>query len=61
MEALETDLGIGQGETTPDHRVTLERVACVGSCALAPVVVIDGKVNGRMTTQKTRAAVKRLT
>ena len=52
MSALGEKLGIAPGETTPDYRFTLERVACFGSCALAPVVVVDDKVYGRMTPEK---------
>lgn len=49
---LESELGIKAGETTPDLEYTLETVACFGSCALAPVVVLNDKVYGRMTTEK---------
>ena len=49
MEAMERELGITAGETTGDYKFGLERVACFGSCALAPVMVIDNKVYGRMT------------
>ena len=49
MEEMERELGISSGETTGDYKFGLERVACFGSCALAPVVVIDNKVYGRMT------------
>lgn len=52
MRAVKKKLGIGPGETTPDYEFSLERVACFGSCALAPVVVVDGKVHGRMTPQQ---------
>jgi len=52
MAALSRKLGIGPGETTEDYQFTLQRVACFGSCALAPVMVVDGKVYGRMTPQK---------
>lgn len=52
MRAVEKKLGIGPGETTPDYEFSLERVACFGSCALAPVMVVDGKVHGRMTPQR---------
>jgi NADH:ubiquinone oxidoreductase subunit E len=45
---LEKRLGIKPGETTPDGEFTLETEACFGSCALAPVVVKDGKVYGRV-------------
>jgi NADH:ubiquinone oxidoreductase subunit E len=47
-------LGINTGETTPDYRFSLEGVACFGSCALSPVVVVDDKVYGRMTPQKVK-------
>lgn len=41
---FEERLSIRAGETTSDHKFGLERVACVGCCALAPVVLVDGKV-----------------
>ncbi len=53
LTKIEERLGIESGETTPDYAFTLERVACFGSCALAPVVVVDDKVYGRMTPEKT--------
>jgi NADH:ubiquinone oxidoreductase subunit E len=43
-------LGIKPGETTTDREYSLETVACVGACALAPVVIVNGDVHGRMTT-----------
>jgi len=48
-EIMEQELGISSGGTTDDYKFSLERVACFGSCALAPVMVIDNKVYGRMT------------
>ena len=51
---IEKQLGISAGETTPDLECSLETIACFGSCALAPVVVINSKVHGRMTTPKAR-------
>lgn len=51
---IEKQLGISAGETTPDLEYSLETIACFGSCALAPVVVTNGKVHGRMTTPKAR-------
>lgn len=42
-------LGIGDGEVTEDRAYSLERVACVGCCALAPVTVVGDKVHGNMT------------
>jgi len=51
-------LGIKPGETTLDYKFSMESVACFGSCALSPVVVIDGTVHGRMTAQKTKKLLK---
>jgi NADH-quinone oxidoreductase subunit E len=45
-------LGIDTGETTPDGATDLERVACLGCCALAPVVQVDDKIYGQMTVIK---------
>lgn len=49
LSALEERLGIKEGETTLDGMVSLERVACLGACALAPAMVVDEKVYGRVT------------
>ena len=54
LETLQRELGIEPGGTTEDYRFSLERVACFGSCALAPVAVIDDKVHGRLTTTKAK-------
>lgn len=52
LSTIEERLDIKSGETTPDYAFTLERVACFGSCALAPVVVVDDDVHGRMTRKR---------
>ena len=52
LSEVEKQLGIKPGETTDDLEYSLETIACSGSCALAPVVVIDKTVYGRMTTKK---------
>ena len=49
---VERLLGIGPGETTPDGAFSLELVNCLGSCALAPVMVVDGTYYGRVTLEK---------
>jgi NADH-quinone oxidoreductase subunit E len=54
LETVERELGIQSGGTTEDYKFSLERVACFGSCALAPVMVIDKTVYGRMTTVKVK-------
>lgn len=51
-------LGIDPGETTQDMRFTMETVNCVGTCALAPVVVLDGKYHGHMTPSKMQKLLK---
>lgn len=48
MESFERRLEIKEGETTPDREFGLERVACVGCCALAPVVVVDEEVEAKV-------------
>ena len=53
-------LGIKPGETSKDFEFTVERVGCFGSCAIAPVVVIDEKVYGNMTPEKTTKVLKAL-
>ena len=54
LREVEKQLGIKPGESTPDLEYSLETVACFGACALAPIVVINNRVNGRMTTQKVK-------
>jgi len=51
-KAVEKGLGIKAGETTADMEYTLETVACIGACALAPTMVINDRVYGQMTTKK---------
>jgi len=59
LEEIEKVLGIKDGETTPDLEYTLETVACFGSCALAPVMVVNDRVYGRMTTDKVKKILDR--
>lgn len=54
LDEIEAKLGIKDGETTPDMEYTLETVACFGSCALAPVVVVNDRVYGNVTVEKIR-------
>lgn len=50
LDSLERELNVKTGQVTGDYKFGLERVACVGCCALAPVVVIDQQdVFGKMT------------
>jgi NADH-quinone oxidoreductase subunit E len=52
LSELEKQLGIKAGETTDDLEYTLETVACIGACALAPTMTIDNETHGKMTTKK---------
>ncbi|MCR4393807.1 MAG: NAD(P)H-dependent oxidoreductase subunit E, partial [Dehalococcoidales bacterium] len=52
LQEFENRLGIKAGETTPDLEYSLETISCFGSCALAPVVVVNRQVYGRMTPAK---------
>ncbi len=52
LSRIEERLNIKAGETTPDNHFTLETVNCLGACALAPIVVIDGEYHGQTTVNK---------
>lgn len=52
LNELEQRLGIKAGQTTADGQFDLDRVACLGCCALAPVVAVDGKVHAQVTAKK---------
>jgi len=52
LSEMEKQLGIKAGETTDDSEYTLETVACIGACALAPTMTIDKETYGKMTTKK---------
>lgn len=48
LKVWETKLGIGEGEVTDDRLFSLDRVACVGCCAMAPVAVVGEEIHGNM-------------
>ena len=52
LQEVERKLGIKPGETTDDFEYSLETVACIGACALAPTIVIDDEVQRKMTPKK---------
>ncbi len=54
LSEVEKQLGVKAGETTKDFEYTVETIACFGSCALAPVMVVDKTVYGRMTPARVR-------
>lgn len=58
--ALCEELKIKEGETTQDNMFTLENVACLGCCSLAPVMMIDGEAYGKLTPDKARQIIKEI-
>ena len=52
LTAVENKLGIHEGESTPDLKYTLETIACIGCCALAPTMMVGKETHGRMSPQK---------
>lgn len=59
MSEVKQQIDIEPGQTTPDYKYSLERVACFGACALAPVMVVDKTVYGRMTTPQVKKILAR--
>jgi bidirectional [NiFe] hydrogenase diaphorase subunit len=48
------------GQTTPDGRVSVDTARCIGSCGLAPAMILDGRVMARMTPQALEAELERI-
>lgn len=59
LENFERKLEIGEGETTADREFSIESVACVGCCALAPVAVVKETVFGKMQPSKVEGIILR--
>ncbi len=59
VDAIERELGIAPGETTKDMMFSVETVHCLGACAIAPVVTIDGKYYGQMTPARITELIER--
>jgi len=57
LENFERKLNIREGETTPDREFSIERAACVGCCALAPVAVVDDIVHGNVAPSKVEGLI----
>ena len=60
LENFERKLEIKEGETTSDREFSIERVACVGCCALAPVALVGETVHGGMAPSKVEGLVMRV-
>ena len=55
---ISDELGIREGETTEDGLFSLEPVACLGCCSLAPVMMIDEEIYGKLSSKKTKEILK---
>lgn len=60
VDAIEKELGVKTGETTPDYQYTFEVVYCLGSCGLSPVAVVNDKVYGRLTPEQMIRTIREL-
>lgn len=58
LKAVQQALGIGEGETTPDFKFTFETVACLGACALSPVLLVNKNYYGKLTPAKVQKVLK---
>jgi len=61
LDTVQRDLGIAPGETTADKKVSLLTARCLGSCGLAPAVVYDQEVAGKVGTSAIREHLKKWT
>jgi NADH-quinone oxidoreductase subunit E len=61
LRAVEGKLGLMPGQTSEDLAYTLETVACLGACSLAPVVTVNGQYYGKLTGSKALAALEAAT
>ncbi len=57
LDNLKKELGIEEGETTPDGKYTLESVACIGCCALSPCLTVNEEVVANITSPKLRKLI----
>lgn len=58
LKAVQKQLNIGEGETTPDFKFTFETVACLGACALSPVLLVGKNYYGKLTPAKVEQVLK---
>ena len=60
VHALEEKYGLEEAQTTPDGKFSVSVARCLGSCGLAPVLVVDGNVVGKATTESTLDRIEKL-
>ncbi|MFH1609835.1 MAG: NADH-quinone oxidoreductase subunit NuoE [Candidatus Bipolaricaulota bacterium] len=60
LKAIREELGVGLGETSPDGLFTVEGVRCLGACGLAPVMMVDDEVYGRLDAKRTKRILREI-
>jgi NADH-quinone oxidoreductase subunit E len=60
LETLQRELGIEAGATTRDGLFSLETVACIGACSIAPVMTVNGEFYGRLDKKKVEKIIREL-
>jgi bidirectional [NiFe] hydrogenase diaphorase subunit len=60
IAAIRRGLGVRPGETTPDGKLSLLSARCLGSCSLAPAMILDGEVQGKLTADAVLARLEAL-
>ena len=59
QEEIQKILGIGDGECTPDGKFSLDTCRCVGACGLAPVMLVNDDVYGRITVDEVKGILEK--
>ena len=59
LQEFERQLRIKEGETTPDQEYSLETVACIGACGLSPCIMINNKVQAKLTPKKVAESLRK--
>jgi len=58
LDAVQKELGISEGETTPDFEFYLETVACLGTCFLAPAMMVDNEYFGKLSSRRVQTILR---
>jgi len=59
IRSIKRELGVDEGQTTEDMRFTFETVACLGTCFLAPVIMVNNDYYGKLTPDKIKSILER--
>ena len=58
LDSIEKDLGLKPGQVTTDNKLGVQVARCIGACGLAPAVVIDEEVQGKIKAEEISAKIK---